>query len=257
MAETSLFERIPGEVRIMIYELILNDNHNKVIQIRNESHEKFITVDGMSRSVYNVAERTLYRPCKRTTYCTTSDIDMRTSIMRVNRKIYKETVHMLYSTHSFSFDRDIEAVVPFFTDLRMETRLLVKEVSLVKDGRIWMMDSDRCQWMEACKFLGSSLQLGRLKLVVEGCQPLGGFSDHESLTVGDFKCLSKIQYEPLDWVWQLFEIKGLWNLEVIPRVQQVHVARPYSTAMSFFIAFSASIKIGFTEFLMGELVGTV
>jgi len=240
----------------MIYKLVLNDKQNKSLEIRNESPEKFITRRQPSRTAYNVAEHSLYRPSKRTTYHTVSDIDMHTSVMRVNRKIYEETAHMLYSTHSFSFDRDIEALIPFFGDLRTENHLLVKEVSLVKEGTTWNMDSDRCKWIEACKFLGSSLQLKGLKLVVEGREPLGGFSGHHSLSLNDFKCLANIQYEPLEWVWHLLEIKGLWDLEIIPRVRQVHIAKPYSIATSFFIAFSGSIEIGFTEFLTAELVKT-
>ena len=256
MAESSIFERIPGEIRTMIYGFLLNDNNNKVLEIRNECPVKFIQRTNFSRATYNVAENSLYRPVKRTTYHTASDIDMHTSIMRVNRKLHAETTHMLYRTHSFSFDRDIEALIPFFGDLHEHTRLLVREVSLVKDGRVWNMDSDRCQWMEACRFLGTSLELYSLKLIVEGRQPLEGFPEHQTLSVDDFRCLSKIQYEPLDWVWQLFQIKSLLNLEIIPKVRQVHIARPYSTAMSFFIAFSASIEYGLAEFLTTQLVGT-
>jgi len=251
-----MFERIPGEIRLMIYGLLLNDKGNQILEIRNESFHRFATRSQLLRTTYNVAEQSLYRPSKRTTYHTLSDIDMHTSIMRVNRKLYQETAHLLYSTHSFSFDRDIEALVPFFGDIQEETRLLVKEVSLVKDGRIWNMDSDRCQWMEACKYLGDSLKLDSLKLVVEGRQPLGGLTDHQSLSVADFKCLSSIKYEPLDWVWQLFKIRGLQNLDIVPSIQQVHIARPYSTTMSFFIAFSASIETGLAQYLKAELIGT-
>ncbi|KAG9243667.1 hypothetical protein BJ878DRAFT_108752 [Calycina marina] len=257
MLEVSTFESIPVEIRIVIYEHLLNDNHHKELQIRNERPDKFFKRENVSRTVYYVAERSLYRPTRRTTYHTTSNIDMHTSIMRVNRKVYGETARILYGTHTFSFDRDIEAIVPFLGDLEPETRSLVKGISLLKDGRIWNLDSDRCQWMEACDFIGNHLQLESLTLVVEGRQPVLKTPARPKLTTSDFRSLLKVQYEPLDWVWQLFAIKGLTKLHIISRIQQCHISMPYSSAMAFFIAFSASIEDAFSEFLIAELVGVI
>jgi hypothetical protein len=245
--------RIPSEIRLMIYHLLLDDQGNKTIEIRNESPDRFKKRTLISRTSYNVIERNLTRRSQPTTYVTTSDIDMHTSIMGVNRQIYEETAHILYSTHIFSFRRDIEAIVPFFGDLTPQTRPLVQEISLVKQGSVYSRDYDRCEWSEACRFLRESMQVRKLGLVVEGGRPSMGWDGLPTYSAKDFKTLSKIRHEPLEWVWELLTINTIRSLAISSEIH--HCPPTHSNAMAFFTSFSASIEKGFAEFLQAESRG--
>lgn len=96
------------------------------------------------------------------------------------------------------------------------------------------------------------MQVGSLKLIVEGGRPSLGWDGLPEYTAGDFKTLSRVAYEPLDWVWQLLSVKGIRNLEITPEMN--HCPPSHSSAMAFYVAFSASIEKGFAEFLHSELV---
>jgi hypothetical protein len=246
------FMRIPSEIRLVIYHLLLDDKDNEVLEIRNEDPDDFKNRISTSRTCYNVLGRDLVRQSRQTTYCLITDVEMHTSIMGVNRKIYQETSHLLYSTHSFGFNRDVEAIVPFLGDLTIQTRPLVQRISLVKQGSVYSRDYDRCEWTEACKFLRESMQLRSLKLVVEGGRPSLGWDGLPTYTAEDFLTLSKVRHEPLEWVWELLGIKGLQNLDIGAEIH--HCAPSHSSGTEFFAAFSSSIKQGFTEFMKAELL---
>lgn len=237
----------------MIYGLLFDDKGNKTLEFRNEQSEKYQRRQSPPfRTSYNVIGRDLVRQSKSTTYRVVSDIAMHTSVMGVNRKIYEETSYMLYSTHSFSFDRDIEAIAPFFGDLRVETRPFVHEISLLKQGFVYSRDYDRCEWKEVCNFLKDNMQLSSLKLVVEGGRPSRGWDGFPLFSAGDFRTMSKLRHEPLEWVWELLAIEGIRNLEIGSEIH--HCPPTHSNGMQFFAAFSASIEDGFTDFLRAELV---
>lgn len=176
---------------------------------------------------------------------------MHTSIMRVNRKIYHETAHMLYSNHAFSFDRDLEAVVPFFSDMRPETRPLITEISLTKKGFVYSRDYDRCEWTSVCEYLAKQMYLRSLKLCIEGGKPRGGWGN-QIFSATDFTVLKKARYEPLEWVWEILGMQGLQNLQISSEIRDAPLG--HSQAMTFFAEFSASIETGFAEFLRQELI---
>lgn len=244
--------RIPSEIRLMIYDLLFDDKSQKTLEIRNRSPDECKRREKPHRTSYRVLGRDLVRQSHLTTYCLISDAEIHTSIMGVNRKIHEETTHLFYGNHSFSFDRDVEAIVPFFSDLTIQTRPLIHEICLFKQGSVYSRDYDRCEWSNLCEFLGHKMQLQSLKLTVEGGRPSLGWDGLKVFTVGDFQTLSDVRYEALDWVWELLSIKGVRNLEIASEIH--HCPPSHSNAMAFFAAFSASIEKGFAEYLRGEMV---
>lgn len=95
--------RIPGEIRLMIYDLLFNDYGQKVFEIRNEDPDIYSRRGLHARTMYRVQGRDLVRQNKPTTYRLINDVDIHTSIMSVNRTIYEEAVYALYAFRSFSF----------------------------------------------------------------------------------------------------------------------------------------------------------
>lgn len=253
MASTdpSYFMRVPSEIRLMIYDILFDDKNQKTLEIRNQDPEAYKRRAKPFRTSYRVIGRDLARQSRPTTYCLTSDADIHTSIMGVNRKIHKETAHLLYGTHTFSFGRDIEACVSFLSDLTPQSRPLICEISLVKQGSVYSRDYDRCEWSRLCESLAES-NLETLNLTVEGGRPRLGWDGLPEFTVGDFKTMSEIRYEPLEWVWEMLLIKGLKNLVIDSEIH--HCPPTHSTAMSFFAAFSSSIERGFSEYLQGQML---
>jgi len=245
------FMRVPGEIRLMIYNLLFDDHNHKTFEIRNEDVEEYQNRSPHKRSGYRVLGRDLVRQSKPTTYRLITDTDLHTSIMGVNRKIYEETSYLLYANRTFGFGRDVEAIVPFFSDLTKHTRLLAKEISLVKQGSVYSRDYDRCEWSGVCNFLQSDMQLSSLKLVVEGGRPALGWDGLPKYTVADFKTLQSVRYEALEWVWELLTINGIQKLEISSDIY--HCPPSHSSAMAFFAAFSASIETGFADFLRSEM----
>jgi hypothetical protein len=252
MAEQSPFMRIPGEVRLMIYSLLLDDHSQKIFEIRNEDSLRYKARGPHKRTVYRVMARDLVRASKTTTYTLITKADMHTSIMAVNRKIHQETSHILYGNRTFSFGRDIEAIVPFFSDMTKSNRSMIREISLIKQGSVYCRDYDRCEWKAVCEFLKDHMHMESLKLVVEGGRPSMGWVAIPEYTVADFKTLSTVRYEALEWVWELLSIKGLRKLDVSAEMH--HCPPSHSSAMSFFAAFSSSIETGFAQFLRSEMI---
>lgn len=236
----------------MIYDLLFDDQGAKTFEIRNEDPELYKRRKVHARSSYRVLGRDLVRQSRPTTYYLVNNVDMCIAIMSVNRKIYEETSHILYTNRTFSFGRDVEAIVPFFSDVTKHTRPLIREIAVVKQGSVYSRDNDRCEWQSVIDFLRESMQIGSLKLVVEGGRPSLGWEGLPKYSAKDFKTLASVGYEPLEWVWQLLSLKGLGRLEIGSEIH--HCPPSHSNAMAFFAAFSASIETGFSEFLRSELL---
>jgi len=244
--------RIPSEIRLMIYELLFDDKGHKVLEIRNDSPELYKNRKSHNRTEYRVLGTGLTRQSQAVTYRLTTNTDIHTSIMGVNRKIHEETTHLLYSSHSFDFGRDIEAIVPFFSDLTRETRPLVQEISLTKQGFVYSRDFDRCEWSNVCEFLRTEMCLKSMNLVVEGGRPSLGWEGLPEYSQADFKTLSSVKYEALEWVWDLLKVR-VRNLEVTSEIH--HCAVPdHSSGVAFFAAFSSCIETGFADYLRGEML---
>ncbi|QSZ30426.1 hypothetical protein DSL72_004949 [Monilinia vaccinii-corymbosi] len=257
MADTgspSPFMRMPSEIRAMIYGLLFDDGNNKVFEIRSQDPDVYASRANLPlRSSYGV-DLSLVRQRISTTYQLRTAVDIHTSIMSVNRKIHGETTHLLYGNRTFSFYKDIEAIVPFLSDLTPGTRSLVQSISLYKKGFVFCRESHRCEWSLLCGFLRDQMQLKKLRLIVEGGRPRHERDDAAQYTSTDFKTLSSVAYEPLEWVFQLLEIKGIQKLEITSEIRAIPEPS-HSLAMAFFAAFSASIENGFAEYLRRELTG--
>jgi hypothetical protein len=70
----SPLELLPSEVRLILYGLLLNDNDNKTLEIRNQRPIDYQERSSVFRTSYNIIEHDLYRRSRPTTYCTTTNI---------------------------------------------------------------------------------------------------------------------------------------------------------------------------------------
>src|SRR5688500_1849972 len=113
----SHFLSIPLELRLIVYELLLDTGPDKVLTISNMT-EIGDRIGNYTRSPYNETERcgNCTEPL-RSTYMHGDETKLSAlAVMRVNRQVYSEMAAFLYSAHVFDFGRDIEAVIPFLRD---------------------------------------------------------------------------------------------------------------------------------------------
>ncbi|KAL3427858.1 autophagy-related protein 3 [Phlyctema vagabunda] len=249
--QDSALMRLPSEIRLMIYDYLFDDKGNDTLAIRHENPSLYHQKEHRRRS-YRIIGSGLLRQSQLTTYEMTTDVDFHPSILRVNRKIYQEASHKLYAAHTFDFGKDIEGVVPFFSDLTPQTRCLIPEISLIKRGSVYCRDYDRCEWSTLCGYLRDDMQLRSMRLVVEGGKPSLGWAGLPTYSVGDYKTLSMVKYEALEWVWELLSIKGLRQLDIVPQIH--HCPPSHSAGMAFFASFSATIDTEFASFLRSEML---
>ncbi|WQF77503.1 hypothetical protein CDEST_02517 [Colletotrichum destructivum] len=244
--------RIPAEIRIMIYEHLLDDGGEKRLAVRNKAMHQLPAgiLKTYRRTPYRIIERSLHRQCFETTYhlASASRTTMHPAIMAVNRRIHRETSHMLYGLHGFDFGGDIEAVVPFLRDLTPASRAMVREVTVYKDGPMYYCESDRLDWANMCKYLrGLDKMIPRVRVVVEGGRPTATWEGPQKLGVSDLRLLALIKHDSMEWVAELRKVGGIEQLEIVPRMR--YLAAPGTTATLLFAAFSASIDTALVEFL--------
>ncbi|KAH8892039.1 hypothetical protein GQ53DRAFT_625957, partial [Thozetella sp. PMI_491] len=169
---------VPTEVRLLIYEYLLDDGGNQWLAIRSradsEKHKQSCSC--RMRSRYLVLDQTIHRRCYETTYqLATPAAAFDTAIMRTSRRIYAETSYMLYGLHGFDFGGDLAAVVPFLRDRSAHSRQLLRAVALHKQAPVPTREHDQREWANLCRYLGvaapaAELKL-RLRLVIEGGGP--------------------------------------------------------------------------------------
>ncbi|KAI0435587.1 hypothetical protein F4803DRAFT_306047 [Xylaria telfairii] len=213
-----------------------------------------------TRSRYQVVGGSLARRYFETTYHLANEgAEFCTALMSVNRKIYAETSHLVYANHVFDFGANIEAVSPFFSDLTDGTRALVKRISLYKRGP-WLFHgwSDRNEWQAMCTYLSNYASVEHLRLVIQaGRLPEARKREWEQwrsegiaprqLSSKDVALLVGIRHGMLDWVEDLFPMKSLRDLEVLPDFCIMPL--PQTSDMVVYMALSASVDKGFREFL--------
>lgn len=256
---------IPTEIRLYIYDYLLDDGGNKWLAIRNKPALQTIG-DGSShhdlavrkRTRYHVMERVslCHQRCHETTYHLAnmnSAVKLHTAILAVCRLLYHEAAEKLYGEHCFDFSHHIEAVVPFLQDRTQYTRSLVTSISVYKRGPFpsWGYLSAKSEWSYMCNYLSSSHCLKRLCLTVEGGQPGQKWEGVRQLSESDIRLLSMINHDTLDWVKDLIKIKGLEDLRIVPDFKYIPVAE--SSAMIVYAALSASLEEGLLDFLRSEM----
>jgi hypothetical protein len=254
MAEEPMLMRVPAEVRMMIYEYLLDNGGSKAIAIRNKSRWEYQARNTNSlRSPYHIMERSFAKMSYETSYCadTNCDRSMHTAIMQTNRKIREETSYFLYGGHSFHFGEAIEAVVPFLEDKMPRTRELVKEISLYKRSPTNAIEPDSFDWASICRFLSNSNGLEKLTLVIEGGRPRVPWDGPQTLSVSDFRLLYATRHESLEWARELAAVKSMKEVEIVADIH--YLPEPQTNMMLVLAAFSASIETSLIDFLREDL----
>ena len=257
---TAPFLKVPGEIRLIIYKLLLSDHKDKTLCIRTESVEqRRRQIRQRSRYRY-IADRMRSRSAESTYHLDKSPGDIHSSILGVNQQIHAEASHVLYSEHTFDFGTDIESILPFLRDLTPAALSSIKRMSFVKRSLPYTKDFDRCEWRNACAFISQKLRLVQLNLYVEGGTPSLAnkpalyWKQKSTYSKADFSLIAKLDEmdEDMEWMKHVVAIKDLHVLNVKALLQ--HCPIPGSKAMAFFINFSASIEKGFAEYLRSLMV---
>jgi hypothetical protein len=247
---------IPAEIRMMIYQYLLDNDGKKTIAIRNRPRRAFSAntqeVDSSLRSKYHVLERSIVRRSYETTYGLAGPRKMHPAIMAVNRQIREEASHYLYGKHSFHFARDLEAVVPFFFDKTTCTLEFVQEIVMHKRLGLSTADTDSGDWAATCRFLKVLPNLSKLKLVMEGSRPRGPWDGPQELSVSDLRFLYATRHECLEWARELAELDMLEQVEITTS-SMYPVSEPQTHSALVYAAFANSIETSLVDFLRSDL----
>lgn len=264
MAKVAPFLRVPAEIRLEIYKLLLLDNNHKTLRIRIEDPSVYARLKGEDRrrSKFRYISDRMRNRSAESTYCLEKGYEkgLHTSILGVNHQIHNEAAHVLYSEHVFDFGMDIESVLPFLQDLTPAALGPIKRMSIAKRSLPYTKDFDRCEWRNACNFISKNLKLAQLDLVVYGGtpslanRPALHWKQTHTYNKSDFGTILKLQEmdEDMEWVKHVVAITGLQVLNVKALLE--HCPVPGSKAMAFFVNFSASIEKGLTEYLSSHMV---
>ena len=146
------FLKVPAEIRLIIYKLLLSDYENMTLRIRTEEP-----------SVYERHKRTLRRNKFRfiadrmrsrsaeSTYCLDKNPGfIHSSILGVNQQIHAEASHVLYSEHIFDFGTDIESILPFLQDLTPAALSSIKHMNIIKRSLPWVIFSNTSFPFSSC-----------------------------------------------------------------------------------------------------------
>lgn len=247
------FLRIPIEVRLQIYSLLLTNHDQQTISIRTEhaSLWELRKHESRRRTKYrHMADRFRARTME-STYHLLQNPGIHASILCTNRQIHIEASDVLYSHHIFDFGTDIESIVPFFSDLTPTALSSVKRISLLKRALPYTKDFDRCEWGNACAFISQNMKLAQLDLMIEGGKPESKWESRETYCKEDFELIA--DFDGMEWARPVSAIKGLEVLNVKAHLE--HCPSPMnSKAIAFFVNFSASIERGFADWLRGKMV---
>jgi len=247
------FLRIPIEVRLQIYSLLLTNHDQQTISIRTEhaSLWELRKHESRRRTKYrHMADRFRARTME-STYHLLQNPGIHASILCTNRQIHIEASDVLYSHHIFDFGTDIESIVPFFSDLTPTALSSVKRISLLKRALPYTKDFDRCEWGNACAFISQNMKLAQLDLMIEGGKPESKWESRETYCKEDFELIA--DFDGMEWARPVSAIKGLEVLNVKAHLE--HCPSPMnSRAIAFFVDFSASIEGGFADWLRGKMV---
>ena len=260
---TAPFLKVPAEIRLIMYKLLLSDPKYMILHIRTEEPSIYERCKWEMRrrsSFRYIADRLRSRSAE-STYCLDrSPGDIHCSILSVNQQIHAEASHVLYSEHTFDFGKHIECILPFLQDLTPTAFSSIKRLNIAKRSLPYTKDFDRCEWRNACAFVSQNLGLVQLDLFVEvgtpslANKPALYWKQESTYSKADFALIARLveMDEDMEWMKHVVAIKGLQVLNVKALLQ--HCPVPSSKAMAFFVNFSASIEIGFAEYLRSLMV---
>lgn len=259
----SPFLRVPPEIRLIIYGILLDDGGRRELDIRHKTiggccghHDRRRVLDTFRRTSYFAHQTTgLAFRCNyyKTTYVLAAAEPMCAALMAVNRQIHAEASYMLYGRHAFNFGGDVEAVTSFFGDLTPPSRSLIQEVCLRKRSPLRLAHNEYVDWLRACTYLASLPNLRRVRIIVEGGQPPAhvlGDVPLRRLEVSDLRLLRDVQQRSVTWVESLRAFTGLEALEI--EAEMKHMARPESSDALQHAMFSLSIETTLADFLKSE-----
>ena len=254
MAEEPFLLRVPPELRMLVYEYLLDTEGHRELSIRNLPRQQAAKSDFKTkhRSSYHVLEHKFTCWSYETTYGLETPCEMHTAIMAVNRQVREEASHYLYGRHSFHFGYDLGAAVSFLEDMTPSTRHLIREITLHKRGQASATaTTDSCDWVAICRRLKGMRGLEKLRLVMDGGRPRRDWQGPRELSVSDLRLLYATRHESLEWARDLSQVDKVGQVEI---VAQMHpMAEPNTSAMLIYAALSASIETSLVEFLRTEL----
>lgn len=216
----------------------------KVLKFRNTP----VSPKMQRRTCYFVRTGRLRLACQQASYTCYNVPDIDIAVLRVNRRLHTEAAELLYGSYTFDFDTHIEACVPFLSDLTPTAKRCITHVGIVKRALPYEKDFDRCEWSDMCETL-SRISLRRLSLGIVAGKPTRGWNNVGIFTANGFEILS--QKSRMKWINEILAIKSLQRVDVRACIE--HCPPPESTAMAFFVRFSASIEPGLADFLNRRL----
>ncbi|KAI4753423.1 hypothetical protein E4T52_14391 [Aureobasidium sp. EXF-3400] len=285
----SLFLRLPPELRLDIYKLLLlhdpsctfasskpallptsidyHEGHHTgssddlepnavTLSIRAEDPVNYKSrAPEHVRSTFFVRSGGLRPGCVPTTYFCASNTGIHTSLLRVNARIYAEAVEVLYSSHVFDFDMHIEAFVGFLEDLTPFARNCIRSIRLVKRALPYDKEYSKAEWAVAMEWAAGLPNLKSLSLgIVAGRPGPDGWDLVPALQLEHFDVLKGT--DGMEWIEELLAVKGLDHIDVEPIV--VHSPFARSAAMARYIQFSASVDDGsFAVWLKDNMIKKV
>ena len=258
------FLRIPAEIRIAIYKLLLTNHHDKTLRLRTEDaalYEKRKREQRARRKFRCIEDRMRSRSIESTYFLNKSPSqNLHAAILGVNRQIHAEAAYVLYSEHVFDFGMDIESILPFLQDLTPACLSSIKHMRMVKRSLPYTKDFDRCEWRSACNFIAENMRSETMRLRELDLDVYGGtpslanrpalqWKQRHTLSKSDFRLITNLEEmeEDMEWVNHVTAIKGLQTLNVQALLE--HCPIPGSKKMAFFVNFSASIEKGFADYL--------
>ncbi|KAF4553740.1 Hypothetical protein D9617_6g094720 [Elsinoe fawcettii] len=275
--------RLPIELRLEIYSYLLTplsdddtgDAHFKItkngcptlyqpqsspiLHLRTLEPRHFCTLSPSLPHKYLVRDfrgRSAY-----TSFALTPRPSLHPNILAVSRSFYAETAPLLYSVPTFDFGTCTEAVVPFFSSLRPETRELVRAVRVTKRPQCYDKEFDRAEWDGAMAGL-ATMGIERLELVVIAGKPArlagvqGSFVDEEAeiRPYDEEEWPGLMEAEGFEWIRGLVSVKGLREVRIIK--VDGHAPPPVSKGLERWVRFSSSVEGSFARFLQKRMVGT-
>lgn len=252
------FLTLPPEIRLHIYLLLLAPKTSTPFSIRTEEPSAFearrAKPNPLTRSSYRIMAGRFRARSVETTYILKNNPGIFPSILGVNKKLHSEAAHCLYSSNAFDFHTDVESVVPFLSDLTPTARRSIQRINIVKRALPYLKDFDKCEWREMCEFVARNIELKQLGLGILGGLPIDPMGHYQAeadiFEKEDFTSI--VALDAMEWVRQLAAIKVLQRLDV--KAIWEHCPPPCSSAIAFFVNFSASIEHGFAEYLRENMV---
>ncbi|KAF2761427.1 hypothetical protein EJ05DRAFT_264133 [Pseudovirgaria hyperparasitica] len=199
------------------------------------------------------------------------------SLLATCKYLHATLTPLLYSSYSFSFATNIEAIPPFLADRGPLARAHIRHLALTKRAAPYTLSADAAAWTTAMAFLAapsSGLRLDSIDLGVQALIP-GGSGAATSANADDddtawaalpvvdsgwFRAASCMGVfgggagggEGLGWAEQMHRVRGLSCVTV--RGVRERCAMPTSAQMVFWVGFSRSIELGFRRWCWEEMV---